>query len=100
MEIQQYSDASTLNITIIGRLDTMSAPQAESILNEILQTQTHIVCDFEQLDYISSAGLRIMLMLAKKMDQRNGDIQIKNMNDEVYEVFEITAMCDLFDIVL
>lgn len=99
MEIQQHSDNETLFITIIGRLDTMSAPQAENTLNEIIQAQTKIVCDFKQLDYISSAGLRIMLMLAKLMDKRSGAIQIKNMKEEVYEVFEITAMCDLFDIV-
>lgn len=96
MELQFKKDETTLYIGMLGRLDTLTSPEAEQKIYEQLQVEKHIILDLKELEYISSAGLRLLLSLGNTVAKRDGVLTIRNMNEEVYEVFEITGMCDLF----
>lgn len=97
MEIIKTQDGSALTISLIGRLDTTTSPQLEKELSASLSGITDLVFDFEQLDYISSAGLRVLLSTQKLMN-RQGNMVIKNTNDTIDEVFEITGFVDILTI--
>ncbi|MBQ0066067.1 MAG: STAS domain-containing protein [Firmicutes bacterium] len=97
MEIIKTQDGSALTISLIGRLDTTTSPQLEKELSASLSGITDLVFDFEQLDYISSAGLRVLLSTQKLMN-RQGSMVIKNTNDTIDEVFEITGFVDILTI--
>lgn len=96
MELQFQKEEDTLYIQMSGRLDTMTSPEAETKIQAQLQEEVNITLDVKELEYISSAGLRLLLSLGNILLKRDGMLTIKNMNEEVYEVFEITGMCDLF----
>ena len=96
MKIDKNLDGSILTIALEGRLDTNTAPELEKEVTS-LDGIKRVVFDFEKLDYISSAGLRIILALQKIMNNQ-GSMIIKNVNDEVREVFEITGFSDILTI--
>lgn len=98
MEIEKRTEGSTLLVRLDGRLDTMTSPRLEASLKEMSNDIDHIVFDFEKLDYISSAGLRVLLAAYKVIKAKKGDIKIIQVNDEVYNVFEITGFSDFFEI--
>ena len=84
----------TLNIT--GRLDTITAPELEKE-SQNLNGINELVLDFEKLEYISSAGLRVLLLLSKIM-KKQGTMKIKNVNEMINEVFTITGFSNILDI--
>jgi len=94
MNIIKQTDGSKLTITLEGRLDTTTAPQLESELKASLPGVTDFTLDFADLAYISSAGLRVVLFAVKVM-KKQGNMVVKNVNDTVMEVFEITGFSDL-----
>lgn len=93
-EIKKNDDKIMLN----GRLDTTSAPEFEKYCKKGINTGENIVFDFEELDYISSAGLRVLLTLKKKCNKDGGNIAIVNISDENKSIFEVTGFDQMFDI--
>ena len=97
MEINKAQNGSKLEVALTGRLDTTTAPQLEATLKESLDGISELVLDFAALDYISSAGLRVLLASQKTMNKQ-GSMLIRNVNDEIKEVFEITGFSDILTI--
>ena len=97
MTITKELNGKTLNIALEGHLDTLTAPELEAELEKSLEGVDSLVLDFEKLDYVSSAGLRVLLSAHKRMSRREG-MKIKNVNEIVQEVFEVTGFCDILDI--
>ena len=94
MTIQRTSDNGIDTIALGGRLDTSTAPELETELNASLPGVTELIFDFAELVYISSAGLRLVLSAQKTMNKQ-GSMVIKNVNDTIMEVFEITGFSDI-----
>ena len=92
IEIKKSVDELVLEIT--GRLDTITAPALDKTINENLGEMKNLILDFKNLEYISSAGLRVLLSTQKKL-QQIGEMKIKNVREEVMEVFEITGFTDI-----
>ena len=82
---------------LAGRLDTTTAPELEAQVKADLDGVTSLTLDIKELDYISSAGLRVLLSLQKQMSKRNG-MKVLNANETVYEIFEVTGFSDILDI--
>lgn len=97
MEINKTQEGSKLNIALVGRLDTVTSPQLQEILDNSLNGINDLVFDFAKLDYISSAGLRVLLATNKKMIKA-GKMTIRNVNDVVQEVFDMTGFADILNI--
>lgn len=97
MNIQQEKTGNTLTLKLEGRLDTATAPQLESCLNDVLKDTTSLVLDFTALEYISSAGLRVLLSAQKRMNAQ-GKMVIRNVNEVINEVFEMTGFADILTI--
>lgn len=97
MEIHSQKEANATVVTISGRLDAVTAPEYEKKLNELIAAEeTSFVVDFEQLDYISSAGLRVLLATAKKLKGKGGQIRFANVKGTVKEVFDISGFGSIF----
>lgn len=97
MEIIKNQEGNTLTIAIEGRLDTMTAPSFESELSDSIKDITSLVLDFSKLEYVSSAGLRVILSAQKTMNTQ-GEMKITNVNEEIMDVFEITGFADILTI--
>lgn len=97
MEITKLNEGSKLTITLEGRLDTTTAPQFESELKSSLEGINDLTLNFEKLEYLSSAGLRVILS-AQKIMNKQGEMVIKNVNDTIMEVFEVTGFIDILTI--
>lgn len=98
MTINQEINGSKLNIALVGRLDTTTSPELENELKTSLDGIEELEFDFAELEYISSAGLRVLLATQKIMNQQ-GSMTLCNVNDTVMEVFEVTGFVDLLTIV-
>ena len=96
MNIVRTRNGNELTLAIEGRLDTVTAPQLEAELKD-LEDAEKLRFDFARLDYISSAGLRVLLS-AQKMMAGKGGMKVTNVNDIVSEVFEVTGFADILDI--
>ena len=94
MKIEIKKNASETIIEIIGRLDTITAPALDKTINEELENTTTLILDIKELEYISSAGLRVLLAAQKKM-QKIGSMKVINVCTEVMEVFEMTGFADI-----
>lgn len=92
MKVEKKLEGTTLNVTVEGRLDTVTAPDLEKEMKESLEGVAKLILDFEKLEYISSAGLRVLLGLYKKMKQQ---MVIRGSNEVVMEVFEVTGFSDI-----
>lgn len=97
MQIDQLKEGSTLIMKVIGRLDTMTAPQLESEITGHLDGITEFIMDFTDLEYISSAGLRVLLVTSKMMKGK-GRFVIRNINETVREIFEVTGFLDILTV--
>ncbi len=97
MKLEKISNGSDLTVKIIGRLDTTTAPQLDSFLRDSLAGVTSLLLDFSELEYLSSAGLRVLLATQKTMNKQ-GSMVIKNVNDTIMEVFDITGFVDILTI--
>ena len=94
MEIVKIKNGEELTLELTGRLDTTTAPSLENVISEEIDGVTALVLEFSQLDYISSAGLRVLLAAQKQMNKQ-GSMVIKNANDDIKEVFDITGFADI-----
>ena len=95
--IIKNAEDSALQVTLEGRLDTTTAPQLESQLMGSLNGVTNLNMDFEKLEYISSAGLRVLLA-AQKVMNKQGQMTITHVNDVIMEIFEVTGFTDILTI--
>ena len=97
MNITKKMNGTALEIAVEGRLDTMTAPELEQEVNSSLDGVTELIMDFEKLDYISSAGLRVLLSAQKQMSKQ-GSMKVIKVSDLVMEVFEVTGFTDILTI--
>ena len=97
MNITKNKDGSKLTLALEGRLDTTTAPQLEGELKEALDGVTALELDFQQLEYLSSAGLRVLLA-AQKVMNKQGSMVIRHVNETIHEVFEVTGFIDILTI--
>lgn len=99
MTITNSLDGEVLVIDIDGRLDTTTAPELEKEFRETLDGIKELTLDIAKLEYISSAGLRVILSAQKKMSKQGSKMIIKNASEVVMEVFEVTGFADILTIV-
>ena len=92
IEIKKNEEATVLKI--IGRLDTITAPALDKAINEDIGDTKDLVLDVKEMEYISSAGLRVFLSAQKKM-QKIGSMKVRNVCEEVMDVFEMTGFADI-----
>lgn len=97
MTINKTKNDTALTFTLEGRLDTTTAPELESALNDSLDGIDNLTFDFSNLVYLSSAGLRVILSAQKRMNKQ-GKMVICNVNETILEVFEITGFMDILTI--
>lgn len=97
MEINKKIEGESLTIELKGRLDTTTAPELESELKNSLDGIKNFILDFSNLEYISSAGLRVLLAAQKIMNVQ-GEMAVINVNDEIKEVFDITGFNDILTV--
>jgi anti-sigma B factor antagonist len=97
MTINKKEDGTVLTLELDGRLDTTTAPQLEAVLKSSINGISKLVFDFSALDYLSSAGLRVLLS-AQKVMNRQGEMAVCNVNDTIMEVFEVTGFVDILTI--
>lgn len=97
MDIIKTKDDAKLNVALTGRLDTTTAPALEAELNASFDGLEVLTLDFAKLEYISSAGLRVLLA-AQKIMSKQGSMTVCNVNSDIMEVFEITGFSDILTI--
>ena len=94
MTIEIKKNANTTTIELEGRLDTITAPALEKTITESIANTENLILDFGGIEYISSAGLRVLLGAQKKM-QKIGSMKVVNVCQSVMEVFEMTGFADI-----
>lgn len=97
MEIKKTQNGNDLIVSLEGRLDTTTAPRLEEEIRLSIGDVRNLIFDFEKLDYISSAGLRVLLATQKIMNKQ-GSMVIRNVNETVMEVFSVTGFVDILTI--
>ena len=97
MTIEKNLNGTELTVIIAGRLDTTTAPEFEASLKESFEGLEKLVLDFATLEYLSSAGLRVLLAAQKTMNKQ-GEMIIKNVNETISEIFEVTGFSDILTI--
>ena len=97
MTIEKELNGTELTVAITGRLDTTTAPQLEAEFKQSINGIEKLVLDFAALEYLSSAGLRVLLA-AQKVMNKQGEMIIKNVNDTINEIFEVTGFSDVLTI--
>ena len=95
IEIKRNSEETIIELA--GRLDTTTAPALDKTINNDVEGTTKLVLDLKSLEYISSAGLRVLLSAQKRM-QKSGSMKVTNVCEEVMEVFEMTGFADILTI--
>ena len=97
MTIEKNLNGTELTVTITGRLDTTTAPQLEAEFKQSITGVEKLVLDFAELEYLSSAGLRVLLA-AQKVMNKQGEMVIRNVNETINEIFEVTGFIDILTI--
>ena len=98
MEVKFNKQDSTLTVAISGNIDTVTAPELDAKIQENLSGIKDLILDFAAVDYISSAGLRVILMANQQLEDADGTMTIKNANDDVRDVFEMTGFDSLLNL--
>ena len=97
MTIEKNLQGTHLTVSLSGKLDTTTAPQLEEPLKESFEGVTKLVLDFSALEYLSSAGLRVILA-AQKVMNKQGEMVIQHVNETIAEIFEVTGFVDILTI--
>ena len=97
MNIEKIVDGKKLSIALTGRMDTTTAPELDAELKQSVSGIKELVLDFAGLEYLSSAGLRVLLA-AQKVMNRQGSMVVKNVNETIMEIFEVTGFVDVLTI--
>lgn len=98
MNITKTKNGSNLTVTLEGRLDTSTAPELESVFKNSLEGVTELTIDMAALDYLSSAGLRVLLGAQKTMNKQ-GSMKVANVNDTIMEIFEVTGFAAILTVI-
>lgn len=99
MDIEKKMNGNEITILPIGRLDSNTAPQLEAEIHASTDDAWKLILDFKGLEYLSSAGLRVLLSAHKAfMKKENGELVIRHVNETIHEVFEITGFLDILNI--
>ena len=99
MKINSTKDAGKVTVALEGRLDTITAPDLEKELKILNEGAEEVIFDFADLEYISSAGLRVLLSEQKSLQPSGGKMIVKNVNEVIMEVFEITGFVEVLTII-
>lgn len=97
MKINKTQNGADLTVSLEGRLDTTTAPELEAALGG-LDGVTKLIFDMAKLDYISSAGLRVLLAAQKNQEKSDGGMTVVNVNEEIREIFEVTGFDEVLNI--
>ena len=97
MTITKKQNAAALDLALEGRLDTTTSPELEQLLKDYLGGVTELTFDLEKLEYISSAGLRVLLSAQKTMNKQ-GSMKLRNVSETIMEIFEVTGFSDILTI--
>lgn len=97
MKVDKKQDGSSLTLSLEGRLDTTTAPQLEGEVKSSIDGITELMFDMADLEYVSSAGLRVLL-LAQKIMNKQGTMIVRNVNSVIMEIFEVTGFADILNI--
>lgn len=98
MEIEKIDNGEKLNVRLIGEVDAMNANEIEAELLKESETAKEIIFDLSQLEYISSAGLRVLLAMQKKM-KKQGNMEVRNTTEDVMQIFKVSGFVRLLNIV-
>lgn len=98
LTIHQTQNAAQTTVSLAGRLDTNTAPELEAALRNLLPTCSDLVLDFTDLAYVSSAGLRVLLVAQKEMNRTAGQLTLTHVNEDVMEVLDMTGFSDILTI--
>lgn len=98
MNIVKTTNGTALTLKLEGKLDTVTAPELEAVLKESLPGSDELTFDFSGLEYVSSAGLRVLLSAQKSMNVTGGTMKLTGVNELVNEVFEVTGFSDILTI--
>ena len=96
MEIKTELNGKELTVAVCGKIDSATAPQLETTLKDAFVDIDSLIFDFAALDYMSSAGLRVLLGAQKKLNAAKGKMLIKNCNETLMKIFEVTGMSMIF----
>ena len=97
MEIIKTLEGKQLSIALIGELNSITAPDFDQVIRDSLKDVTSLVLDFTKLEYLSSAGLRVLLM-AQKIMSAQGDMVIRNVNKQILDIFEMTGFANILNV--
>lgn len=99
MNIEKKQNGNEITLMPVGRLETTTAPQLEEQINAVLEDAEKLILDFQGLEYLSSAGLRVLLSTHKAFMKRgSGKLVICHVNETIHEVFELTGFLDILNI--
>ena len=98
LDIEKKIEDAKASVSLAGRLDTVSAPELEEVLSELIPGIGELTLDLKDLDYISSAGLRVLLSVHKIMD-RQGILKVANAGETIMEIFEVTGFSEILNLV-
>lgn len=97
MTIEKNKNGNELTVILIGRLDTTTAPGLEAELKQSISGVEKLILDFSSLEYLSSAGLRVLLA-AQKVMNKQGEMIVRNVNETIAEIFDVTGFTDILTI--
>ena len=97
MNIKQKKENKVVTLSISGRVDTNTSPELLECLKEVMPGAEELVLDLEGVDYVSSAGLRVILFAQKTMNSQ-GSMKVINVNQDIMETFELTGFTDILNI--
>ena len=97
LNIEKKTNGTELTVALTGRLDTVTAPELEAVLKTSIDGVTALKIDIKALEYISSAGLRVLLS-AQKIMNKQGEMKVLHANETIMEIFEVTGFSDILDI--
>lgn len=98
VEIKTSYDDGAAVLKLGGHLNTNTASDLEEALEPVLKRTNQVVLDFDELEYLSSAGLRVLVAAQKKITEADGGLRIVNAIDDIREVFDVTGLSDVFDV--
>jgi len=98
INIVRNTQGEKMELKLSGRLDTTTAPQLESAVKDLPEEISAFSLDFSNLEYLSSAGLRVILAAQKMMNSRKGIMEVRNVNEIIMEIFEVTGFTDILSI--
>ncbi len=98
MQLQKTQENGIVVLKVIGQLISATSSSLETEINNILETENNLILDFSELNFLASSGIRVILSAQKKIKNKNGSLVIRNVNDVVMGVFEMTGLRQFIDI--